>query len=109
MNWNGEKASRYFEQQYRSTNPDSIKTKQVQNIVTKTLYDVELVKKDFYLRCAENAWTKDKLLEFLSSVIKNGVNKNSSSANDEEKYSQSYINFAKEPIKNIENGKINFQ
>lgn len=88
MNWNGEKASRYFEQKYRSTNPDSIKTKQVQNIVTKSLHDVEPAKKDFYLRCAENAWTKDKLLEFLSLVIKNGINTNSK-ANDEEKYSQS--------------------
>ncbi|MGI8669874.1 MAG: hypothetical protein ACR2J3_08495 [Aridibacter sp.] len=107
MNWNGEKASNYFERLYRSANPNGIKTKQVQNIVTRLLYDVELAKKDLYLRCAENSWSKEKLLDFLSSATIKNISINSK-ANDPEKYSETYIGFAKEITKKIKDGKIDF-
>jgi hypothetical protein len=107
MKWNGEKASNYFEQLYKSSKPDGIKTKQVQNSFTRNLYDVELAKKEFYLHCAGNAWSKKELLDFLSSVaIKNTII--NSKANDTEKYSETYISFAKETLKKIKEGKIDF-
>ncbi len=108
MSWNGEKATNFFERQYNGANPDSIKTKQVQNTFTRNLYDIELARKDFYLHCAENAWTKEKLVDFLSSSIKNGVNINSK-ANDNQKYLDAFVAFANELLKNLETEKINFQ
>jgi L-lactate utilization protein LutB len=94
MNWDGNKPNDYFIGLYERQNPERYFNKP-RHEAFDNLHDIELALQDLYSTCAQNAWTKEKLLTSLENII------NSSTTNNKAKSAEKYLATKSEEAKKI--------
>ncbi|MCC7331932.1 MAG: hypothetical protein IT232_04910 [Flavobacteriales bacterium] len=92
MIWEGNKINDHFINLYNGQNPESLLQKPKIELF-ENLFDISLALKDLYGTCAQNAWTKERMLTSLENIITSGVGDNR--AYNQETYLSAKIDEAK--------------
>jgi hypothetical protein len=103
MTWDGDKINDFFIRLFEKKNPERYAYKP-KNELFDNLHDIELAYQDLYRTCAENAWTKERLLNALENIISSDSINNK--AKDSEKYLETIVNGAKKIKESIENDSL---
>src|SRR5688500_11183244 len=109
MAWNGEKANDYFAKKYSAVNPNWTKYRP-NNEFFREMHDIDVAAKKIYYECAISAWTKEKLISNLKSIIEGASEKIliPKDVNSPDSYIEAYKGTAKDVLADLESGKLAF-
>jgi hypothetical protein len=96
MKWKGDEVNEYFFKLYEKQDPERYLRKP-DHEAFQNLYDVELALKDFYISCAKNAWSKEKLVSSLDLIL------NSNFANNKANNPGKYLEILHEEASKLKN------